>query len=299
MPTPKSIPKNLIRSSRRHGLPLSLVVIKRAFDVWKPAHVVSGYRRGLAEAGYVEHRNVGIDYLCVPKTSSGLIWWQNHLTSTAMVSFLLFLLNLLDLPFKSKSQLAAENAALRQQVIVLQRKVRGRVQLTDKWSPVLHSVLSLVSVGSERHHDRPARDAAALASRGPPSLLALEIQELRRTATHLGGIAGVDPAHESWEQALGSAAHPWRVAQAGLHGGTVNSCQIYGQAGWRSFGSKLGHLPAQPSTALAAMDLFVVPTITFVQIYVLVIVRLARRELDRLGCADLVDGKHHVGDFTR
>jgi hypothetical protein len=47
------------------------------------------------------------------------------------------------------------------------------------------------------------------------------------------------------------------------------------------------------------MDLFVVPTITFVQIYVLVIVRLARRELDRLGCADLVDGKHHVGDFTR
>ena len=26
------------------------------------AHVVSGFRRGLAEAGYVEHRNVGIDY---------------------------------------------------------------------------------------------------------------------------------------------------------------------------------------------------------------------------------------------
>ena len=48
-----------------------------------------------------------------------------------MVAFLLFLLNLLGLPLKSKSQLAAENAALRQQVIVLQRKVRGRVQLTD------------------------------------------------------------------------------------------------------------------------------------------------------------------------
>ena len=49
-----------------------------------------------------------------------------------MVAFLLFLLNLLGLPFKSKSQLAAENAALRQEVIVLQRKVRGRVQLTDR-----------------------------------------------------------------------------------------------------------------------------------------------------------------------
>jgi hypothetical protein len=55
--------------------------------------------------------------------------WQNHLTSTAMVVFLLFLLNLLGLPFKSKSQLAVET--LRQQVIVLQRKVRGRIQLTD------------------------------------------------------------------------------------------------------------------------------------------------------------------------
>ena len=41
-----------------------------------------------------------------------------------MVTFLLFLLNLLGLAFKSKSQLAAENAALRQEVIVLQRKVR-------------------------------------------------------------------------------------------------------------------------------------------------------------------------------
>jgi hypothetical protein len=54
------------------------------------------------------------------------------------------------------------------------------------------------------------------ASRGLSSLLALEIKELRRTATHLDGIAGVDPTHEPREQALGSAAHPRRVAQAGL-----------------------------------------------------------------------------------
>jgi hypothetical protein len=33
--------------------------------------------------------------------------------------------------FKSKSRLEAENAALRQQLIVLRRKVRGRVQLTN------------------------------------------------------------------------------------------------------------------------------------------------------------------------
>src|SRR5262249_60753903 len=34
-------------------------------------------------------------------------------------------------PFKSKNRLAAENAALRHQLIVLQRMVRGRVQLTN------------------------------------------------------------------------------------------------------------------------------------------------------------------------
>ena len=71
-----------------------------------------------------------------------------------MVAFLLFLLNLLGLPFKSKSQLAAENAALRQEVIVLQRKVRGRVQLTDsdrlffiqlyRWFPSVLNAITIV-----------------------------------------------------------------------------------------------------------------------------------------------------------
>ena len=70
-----------------------------------------------------------------------------------MVSRLLFLLNLLGLPFKSKSCLAAENAALRQQVIVLQRKIRGRVEFTDherlffiqlyRWFP---SVLNAIKI---------------------------------------------------------------------------------------------------------------------------------------------------------
>ena len=38
-------------------------------------------------------------------------------------------------PFKSKSRLEAENAALRLQLIVLRRKVQGRVRLTnnDRW----------------------------------------------------------------------------------------------------------------------------------------------------------------------
>ena len=40
-------------------------------------------------------------------------------------------LTLLTSPFKSTSRLEAENAALRHQLAVLRRKVRGRVQLTN------------------------------------------------------------------------------------------------------------------------------------------------------------------------
>jgi hypothetical protein len=48
-----------------------------------------------------------------------------------MIALLWFFLTLLASPFKSKSRLEAENAALRHQLTVLQRKVRGRVQLTN------------------------------------------------------------------------------------------------------------------------------------------------------------------------
>src|SRR6266478_2325329 len=44
-----------------------------------------------------------------------------------MIALLYFLLTLFASPFKSKSRLEAENAALRHQLIVLQRMMRGRV----------------------------------------------------------------------------------------------------------------------------------------------------------------------------
>jgi hypothetical protein len=77
-----------------------------------------------------------------------------HSGLSLLIRRILFLLDLLGLPFKSKSQLAAENAALRQQVIVLQRKVRGRVQLTDsdrlffiqlyRWFPSVLNAITIV-----------------------------------------------------------------------------------------------------------------------------------------------------------
>jgi hypothetical protein len=52
-----------------------------------------------------------------------------------MIALLGFVLAVLAAPFKSKSRLEAENAALRHQLIVLRRKVQGRVRLTnnDRW----------------------------------------------------------------------------------------------------------------------------------------------------------------------
>jgi hypothetical protein len=48
-----------------------------------------------------------------------------------MIALILFLWHLLATLFKSRSRLEAENASLRQQLAVLQRKVRSRVQLTN------------------------------------------------------------------------------------------------------------------------------------------------------------------------
>jgi hypothetical protein len=70
-----------------------------------------------------------------------------------MAALIFLLLNLAASLFKSRSLLAAENAALRQQLIELQRKVRGRVQFTNsdrlffiqlyRWFP---SVLEAITI---------------------------------------------------------------------------------------------------------------------------------------------------------
>ena len=52
-----------------------------------------------------------------------------------MIALLCFFLALFASPFKSKSRLAAENVALRHQLIVLQRRVSGRVQLANGTQP--------------------------------------------------------------------------------------------------------------------------------------------------------------------
>ena len=88
-----------------------------------------------------------------------------------MIAIVIFLLRLLTLPAKPKCQLAAENAALKRQLTILQRKQRGRVQITNndrlffvhlyRWFPSILKAMTIIQPG----------DASALASRGLPSLL--------------------------------------------------------------------------------------------------------------------------------
>jgi hypothetical protein len=71
-----------------------------------------------------------------------------------MIRLIWFVLAVLASPFKSKSRLEAENAALRHQLIVLRRNLRGRVRLTShgrwffvwlyRWFPSILTVLTIV-----------------------------------------------------------------------------------------------------------------------------------------------------------
>ena len=101
--------------------------------------------------------------LCVPRTPSVLIPSANRLTSATMISLCCLWLALFVSPLKSKSRLEAENAALRHQLIILRRKVRGRVRLTDGDGFLFHPA---VSIGGSRAAPCAAREPRADLSRG-------------------------------------------------------------------------------------------------------------------------------------
>src|SRR5262252_215957 len=71
-----------------------------------------------------------------------------------MIGLFRFALCILALPFRSKLRLEAENAALRHQLIVLRRRPRGRVRLTNldrwfflqlyRWLPAILKVLTII-----------------------------------------------------------------------------------------------------------------------------------------------------------
>src|ERR1700736_5779039 len=114
-------------------------------------------------------------------------------------------------PFKPKLRLEAENAVLRHQLIILRRRLHGRVGLTnhDRWFfiqlyrrfPAILKVLTIIRPETlVRWHRAGFRRYWRWKSNqrgGPPA--------------NRDGIARADPADEHGEPALGCATHPRRT----------------------------------------------------------------------------------------
>jgi len=195
-----------------------------------------------------------------------------------MIALLRFLLTLLVSPFRSKSRLEAENAALRHQLIVLQRRVRGRVQLTNgdrlflvqlyRWFPSVLKAITIIRPETLlRWHRAGFRRYWRWKSRslGGRPRIAADLRALIRRMSAENPLWGAPRIHGELLK-LG-----FEVAQSSVAKYMVKRCGPPSQ-GWHTF--LRNHAPD-----IAAMDLFVVPTIGFDLLYGLVIVRLARRDL--------------------
>ncbi len=195
-----------------------------------------------------------------------------------MIALLCFVLAVLASPFKSKSRLEAENAALRHQLIVLRRKVQGRVRLTNndrwffiqlyRWFPSILQVLTIIRPETlVRWHRAGFRRYWRWKSRslGGRPQIETDLRALIRRMSIENPLWGAPRIHGELLK-LG-----FEVAQSSVAKYMVKRRGPPSQ-GWRTF--LRNHAPD-----IAAMDLFVVPTIGFDLLYAFVIVRLDRRDL--------------------
>jgi hypothetical protein len=195
-----------------------------------------------------------------------------------MIALMCFVLAVLAAPFKSKSRLEAENAALRYQLIVLQRKVHGRVRLTNsdrwffvqpyRWVPAILSVLTIIRPETIlRWHRAGFRCYWRWKSRsaGGRPQIKTDLRALIRQMSMENPLWGAPRIHGELLK-LG-----FEVAQSSVAKYIVKRRGPPSQ-GWRTF--LRNHAPD-----IAAMDLFVVPTIGFDLLYAFVIVRLNRSDL--------------------
>src|SRR6202165_6077999 len=195
-----------------------------------------------------------------------------------MVALICFVLAVLASPFKSNSRLEVENAVLRHQLIILQRKVKGRAHLTNndrwffvqmyRWFPSIMKVVTIIEpetlvrwhrAGFRRYWRWKSR------SRGGRPQIDTELRVLIRRMSVENPLWGAPRIHGELPK-LG-----FEVAQSSVATYMVKRRGPPSQ-GWRTF--LRNHAPD-----MAAMDLFVVPTIGFKLLYGFVIVRLHRRDL--------------------
>ena len=195
-----------------------------------------------------------------------------------MIGLLCFVLAVLASPFKSKWRLEAENAVLRHQLIVLRRRLHGRVRLTNddrwffiqlyRWFPAILQVLTIIQPETlVRWHRAGFRCYWRWRSRpvGGRPQIERELRALIRQMSIKNPLWGAPRIHGELLK-LGI-----EVAQSSVAKYMIKRRGPPSQ-GWRTF--LRNHAPD-----IAAMDLFVVPTIGFDLLYAFVIVRLDRRDL--------------------
>ena len=195
-----------------------------------------------------------------------------------MIGLLRFAFAVLASPFKSKLRLEAENAALRHQLIVLRRKLRGRVRLANsdrwffvqlyRWFPSILQVLAIIRPETLIHWHRSGfRCYWRWKSRslGGRPQIETGLRALIRQMSIENPLWGAPRIHGELLK-LG-----FEVAQSSVAKYMVKRRGPPSQ-GWRTF--LRNHAPD-----IAAMDLFVVPTIGFELLYAFVIVRLDRRDM--------------------
>jgi len=195
-----------------------------------------------------------------------------------MIVLLWFVLAILAAPFKSKGRLETENAVLRHQLMVLRRKVQGRVRLTNndrwffvqlyRWFPSILQVLTMIRPETLvrwhragfccywRWKSRP---------RGGQPQIETDLRVLIRQMSIENPLWGAPRIHGELLK-LG-----FDVAQSSVAKYMVMRRGPPSQ-GWRTF-------LRNHASDIAAMDLFVVPTIGFDLLYGFIIVRLGRRDL--------------------
>ena len=195
-----------------------------------------------------------------------------------MIALLSFVLAILASLFKSRSRLEAENAALRQQLIVLRRKAKGRARLTNsdrwffvqlyRWFPSILDVVAIIQPETlMRWHRAGFRHYWRWKSRrqvGRPQVQS-ELRWLVRQMSQENPLWGAPRIHGELLK-LG-----FEVSQSSV-GKYMSKRRGPPRQSWRAF--LRNHAPD-----IAAMDLFVVPTIGFDLLYAFVIVRLERRDL--------------------
>ena len=154
----------------------------------------------------------------------------------------------------------------------------SQAQVAHCRSADLRLAVPAVPVAARSCGHLPARDAGALASQRLPPVLALEVPSPRRPACGPGRDPRSDPGHQPRQPALGCATHSWRAAETGIDIAQSTVAKYMPRRrrppspGWRAFlRSHTAHI--------AAVDLFIVPTIGFKLLYGLVILRLERRRL--------------------